>query len=70
MEVYAATLDSSGRVMLPADVRREDGRISMTSRKEALRRAQEFFSSVEPDRILSEELSKDRQREAQAELED
>jgi len=70
--------------MLPADVRRqlgigegevllvkvEDGKITLTSRKEALRRVQAYFKQFEPDRVWSEELMEERRREAQAELED
>jgi hypothetical protein len=48
----------------------EDGRIMLMSQREALRRAQAFFCSVDPDGIWSEELSQDRQREVKAELED
>jgi AbrB family looped-hinge helix DNA binding protein len=70
--------------MLPAEVRRqlkigegdvlsvavEDGRIMLMSQREALRRAQAFFRSVDPGGMWSEELSQDRQREVKAELED
>ena len=80
----SATVDRSGRIMLPAEVRRklkisegdvlnvsvEDGRIMLMSQREALRRAQAFFRSVDSDRVLSEELSEDRQREVEAELAD
>jgi AbrB family looped-hinge helix DNA binding protein len=80
----SATVDRSGRIMLPVEVRRklkigegdvlsvsvEDGRIMLMSQREALRRAQAFFRSVDPDGIWSEELSQDRQREVKAELED
>lgn len=84
MASQSTTVDRSGRIMIPAEVRRQlhigegdvlsvgiqEGRIVLTSRKEAIRRAQAFFKSVDPDRVLSEELSEDRRREAQAELED
>ncbi len=70
--------------MIPADIRRQlqigegsllsvvvkDGQIILTSRKEALRRAQAFCRSVQPDRVLSDELSEERRRKAMAELED
>ena len=70
--------------MIPAEVRRrlnigegdvlhvgiDDGRITLTSQKQAIRRAQAFFRSVDPDRILSEELSEERRREAEAEIAD
>jgi AbrB family looped-hinge helix DNA binding protein len=84
MESQTAKLDRSGRIMIPADIRREldigagslltvavkDGQIILTSRKEALRRAKAFCRSVQPDRVLSDELSEERTREAMAELED
>jgi hypothetical protein len=42
----------------------------LISQREALRRAQAFFRSFDPDRVLSEELSEDRRREVEAELAD
>ena len=81
MESQTAKLDRSGRIMITADIRREldiaagslltvavkDGQIILMSRKE---RAQAFCRSVQPDRVLSDELSEERRRKAMAELED
>ena len=79
-------LDGSGRILLPAKVRKQlkvqagsvlIGRLDkqkliLNTGDEALRRAQEYFSKFRPKngKLLSDELIEDRRKEARRELED
>jgi AbrB family looped-hinge helix DNA binding protein len=74
-------IDSSGRVMIPAQVRKElhledgmllqldhkAGTITLISREQAVRKAQELFMSKSPERVLSVEVLADRKLEAERE---
>jgi AbrB family looped-hinge helix DNA binding protein len=85
MERFTVTVDGSGRVLLPAKVRKQlklqqgsqliaeidNERLVLRTRAEALRKAQEFFSKRRPAGTLwSEELIRERRKEARRELED
>jgi bifunctional DNA-binding transcriptional regulator/antitoxin component of YhaV-PrlF toxin-antitoxin module len=85
MESFKVKLDGSGRILLPAKVRKQlkvqegsvlVGRLDkqeliLNTRDEALRRAQEYFSKLRPAGTLwSEELIQERREEARRELED
>jgi AbrB family looped-hinge helix DNA binding protein len=85
MERFTVKLDSSGRILLPAKVRKQlnvrEGseliakldkqQLVLNTRAEALRQVQEFFSRRRPAGVLwSEEIIKDRRREARRELDD
>jgi AbrB family looped-hinge helix DNA binding protein len=85
MEVFTVKIDNSGRILLPAKVRKQlklgEGseliatldkqQLVLNTRTEALRRAQEFFSKLRPSGTLwSEELIQERREEARRELED
>jgi DNA-binding transcriptional regulator/RsmH inhibitor MraZ len=86
MEQFAVKLDSSGRILLPAKIRKqlklekgavvigrlEKEQLILWTRAQALRKAQEYFSQFRPKsgKLLSEELIEDRRKEARRELED
>jgi AbrB family looped-hinge helix DNA binding protein len=83
MEAFTVTVDGSGRVLLPAKIRKqlklergsqliahvEKEQLVLRSRLQALREAQAYFSQFRKKGVLwSEELIKDRRREARREL--
>jgi bifunctional DNA-binding transcriptional regulator/antitoxin component of YhaV-PrlF toxin-antitoxin module len=85
MEQFKVAVDGSGRILLPAKVRKElklergtvliarldKHQLVLNTRAEALRRAQEFFSKLRPAGTLwSEELIRERRKEARRELKD
>jgi DNA-binding transcriptional regulator/RsmH inhibitor MraZ len=86
MEQFAVKLDGSGRILLPAKVRKqlklekgavvigrvEKEQLILWTRAEALRKAQAYFSQFRPKggKLLSDELIEDRREEARRELED
>jgi len=86
MEQFKVAVDGSGRILLPAKIRKqlklEQGtvliarldkeKLVLHTRAEALRRAQEYFSQFRPKggKLLSDELIEDRRKEARRELED
>ena len=86
MEQFAVKLDGSGRILLPAKVRKQLklekgavvlGRLDkeqlvLWTRAQALRKAQAYFSQFRPKggKLLSDELIEDRREEARRELED
>jgi bifunctional DNA-binding transcriptional regulator/antitoxin component of YhaV-PrlF toxin-antitoxin module len=85
MEQFTVKVDGSGRILLPAKVRkqmnlRKDStliakldkqKLVLNTRAEALRQAQEFFSKLRPAGTLwSEELIRERREEARRERED
>jgi DNA-binding transcriptional regulator/RsmH inhibitor MraZ len=86
MEQFAVKLDGSGRILLPAKVRKQlklekgtvvIGRLDkeqliLWTRAQALRKAQAYFSQFRPKggKLLSDELIEDRREEARRELED
>jgi bifunctional DNA-binding transcriptional regulator/antitoxin component of YhaV-PrlF toxin-antitoxin module len=85
MEQFTVKVDGSGRILLPAKVRKqmnlrkdseliarfEKQQLVLNTRAEALRRAQEFFSKLRPAGTLwSEELIRERREEARRERED
>ena len=86
MEQFAVKLDSSGRILLPAKVRKQlklekgtvvIGRLDkeqliLWTRAQALREAQAYFSQFRPKggKLLSDELIEDRRKEARRELDD
>jgi bifunctional DNA-binding transcriptional regulator/antitoxin component of YhaV-PrlF toxin-antitoxin module len=85
VDSFTVTVDGSGRILLPAKVRKElkltqgsklSARISehqlvLKSRDQALREAQAYFSKFRPKngKLLSDELIEDRRREARRERE-
>jgi AbrB family looped-hinge helix DNA binding protein len=85
MEQFTVKVDGSGRILLPAKVRkqmnlRKDSelivrldkqKLVLNTRAQALREVQEFFSRRRPAGVLwSDEIIKDRRREARRELDD
>jgi AbrB family looped-hinge helix DNA binding protein len=82
MKSLTVKVDGSGRILLPAKVRKEldlkqgsklglkvgkDGLI-LTSQAQAIKRAQAYFSRLRPKGVLwSEELIEERRREARRE---
>ena len=86
MEKFAVKLDGSGRILLPAKVRKQlklekgavvIGRLDkeqliLWTRAQALREAQEYFSKFRKkgDKLWSDELLEERREEARRELED
>jgi AbrB family looped-hinge helix DNA binding protein len=85
MEAFTVKLDCSGRILLPVKVRKQlnlragsqliapvkDEQLVLHTRAQALREVQEFFSRRRPAGTLwSEEIIKDRRREARRELDD
>ncbi len=84
MEVFTVKLDGSGRILVPAKVRKhlklrkgseligslDKQQLVLNTRAEALRRAQEYFSKFRPKGTLwSEEIIRDRRKEARRERE-
>ena len=83
METYATRLEKSGRILIPATVRRRlglsegsqvivkvepSGAIEITSRSQALAKAREEIRKYIPDgRGLVDELIQDRRKEAEQE---
>ena len=82
MPVFSVKLEKSGRILLPAEIRRklslqpgEDVLISANddtvmvigNRAAAIRRVQQRFRAFAPGRILSEELIVERRAEAEQE---
>ena len=79
-------MDGSGRILLPAKVRKqlklekgavvigrlEKEQLILWTRAQALRKAQAYFSQFRPKggKLLSQELIEDRREEARRELED
>jgi AbrB family looped-hinge helix DNA binding protein len=78
-EVYRSKVDSAGRIVIPADVRdrlgispgeeliiREDGEgIRVETFRQALKRAQAFFSQLkQPGESVVDELIRERREEA------
>jgi len=77
-------IDGSGRILLPAKVRKQlklkkgsslvatldNQQLVLNTRAEALRQVQELFSQYRPKngKLLSDELIEDRRREARREL--
>jgi DNA-binding transcriptional regulator/RsmH inhibitor MraZ len=86
MDQFAVKLDGSGRILLPAKVRKQmklekgavvigrldNEQLILWTRAEALRKAQAYFSQFRPKggKLLSDELIEDRREEARRELED
>jgi AbrB family transcriptional regulator, stage V sporulation protein T len=84
MAVISVRVEKSGRILIPAAVRRQLGLkegesdlllnvdetpVSLTTRAQALRRIQEWASRfVEPGRLVSEEFLEERRREAAEDL--
>ena len=80
MSLISVRVERSGRVLIPARVRRQLGLkegesdlllkvdetpVTVTTRAQVLRRIQEWaFREIEPGRLLSEELLEDRRHEA------
>jgi bifunctional DNA-binding transcriptional regulator/antitoxin component of YhaV-PrlF toxin-antitoxin module len=85
MEQFKVALDGSGRILLPAKVRKQlklkkgseliarvkEEQLVLQTRSQVLREVQEFFSKRRPAGVLwSDEIIKDRRREARRELDD
>jgi len=86
MEQFTVSVDGSGRILIPAKVRKQlnlrkgseliarmdnKQRLVLNTRAQALRQAQEFFSKLRPEGTLwSEELIRERREEARRERED
>jgi bifunctional DNA-binding transcriptional regulator/antitoxin component of YhaV-PrlF toxin-antitoxin module len=85
METFTVAVDGSGRILLPAKIRKQlklqkgstliarldKQQLVLNTREQALRQAQEFFSKLRPAGTLwSEELIRERREEARRELED
>ena len=79
MRAFTVTVDDSGRILLPANVRKQlnlgpgskllgrvdRDNVSFKSRAQALKEAQAYFSSLRRGKELwSEEIIRDRRREA------
>lgn len=85
METFTVQVDGSGRVLLPAKIRKQlklqpgsqlvgqvnQEKLVLQTRMQALRDAQAYFSQFRPKngKLLSEELIEDRRREARRERE-
>jgi AbrB family looped-hinge helix DNA binding protein len=83
METYTSRLEKSGRILIPAAIRRrlglregsevivrveESGRLQVTSRAQALARVQsELRKYIRRDRALADELIAERRAEAERE---
>ena len=82
LETYVLHLGDRGRLVLPAELRKslglkageelvltvdEEGGMRLTSQRQRLDRLQGMFASIQPHRILSEELIRERRREARRE---
>ena len=86
METFSVRLDGSGRILLPAKIRKqlklekgtvvigrlEEEQLILWTRAQALRKAQEYFSQFRKkgDKLWSDELIEERREEARRELED
>jgi DNA-binding transcriptional regulator/RsmH inhibitor MraZ len=86
METFWVKLDGTGRILLPAKVRKElklekgavvigrleNEQLILWTRAQALREAQEYFSQFrkKSDKLWSDELIEERREEARRELED
>ena len=85
MERFLVKIDGSGRILLPAKLRkqmnlRKDStliaslkkqQLVLKTRDDVIREVQEFFSKRRPAGVLwSDEIIKDRRREARRELDD
>jgi AbrB family looped-hinge helix DNA binding protein len=85
MERFTVAVDGSGRILLPAKIRKQlklrqgseliarvsEKELVLQTRLQALREVQEFFSRRRPAGTLwSEEIIQDRRREARRELDD
>ena len=86
MDTFRVKVDGSGRILLPAKVRKQlklekgavvIGRLDkeqlvLWTQAQALREAQAYFSQFRPKggKLLSDELIEDRREEARRELED
>ena len=84
MEQFTVAVDASGRILLPAKVRKQlklkkgseliarldKQQLVLNTRAEAIRQVQEFFARYRPTggKLLSDELIEDRRREARREL--
>jgi AbrB family looped-hinge helix DNA binding protein len=83
MERFKVAVDSSGRILIPAKVRKQlklekgselsarlnEKQLVLQTRLQALREAQAYFSKFRPEGTLwSEELIKERRKEARREL--
>jgi bifunctional DNA-binding transcriptional regulator/antitoxin component of YhaV-PrlF toxin-antitoxin module len=85
MEQFTVRVDGSGRILLPAKVRKqmnlrkdtqliarlEKQKLVLNTRADVIREVQELFSRYRPKggKLLSDELIEDRRREARRELE-
>ena len=83
---YRARVDGTGRVLIPAEIRKRagmkpgatvpitegpSGRVVLEPALVLLREAQEYFRSIAPaDALWSDELIAERRKEARRELED
>lgn len=85
MERFTVAIDGSGRILLPARVRKQlklkkgselvahvnEEQLVLQTRSQALREVQEFFSKRRRAGTLwSEEIIQDRRREARREIDD
>jgi bifunctional DNA-binding transcriptional regulator/antitoxin component of YhaV-PrlF toxin-antitoxin module len=83
MERFTVAVDGSGRILLPAKLRKQlklkkgteliarvnEEQLVLQTRLQALRDAQAYFSKFRPaGRLWSEELIKERRKEARREL--
>jgi AbrB family looped-hinge helix DNA binding protein len=84
MAVISVRVEKSGRVLIPAAIRRRLGLkegesellwdidetpIAVTTRAQALKRIQQWASHfIEPGRLVSDELTAERHRQAEEEL--
>ena len=81
-KVYRSKIDSSGRILLPAELRSQHGLdvgdsvilvdegtgVELKSTAEAIQDAQTLFKSAAPrERVLSDELRRERRKEAERE---
>lgn len=86
MERFTVSVDSSGRILLPAKVRKQlklgqgskliaevrKEKLVLESQSQAIRRVQAYFSQFRPKngKLMSEELIEERRREARREREE
>ena len=83
MSLVTVRVEKSGRVLIPAAVRRQLGLkegesdlllnvdetpMGVTTRAQAVKRIQAWAGDIDPSRLLSEELIQDRRQEAVGEL--
>jgi AbrB family looped-hinge helix DNA binding protein len=84
MEQFTVALDGSGRILLPAKVRKQlklkkgseliarvnEEQLVLETRARALKEVQKYFSRFRPKgKLLSEELIEERRKEARREIE-